>query len=288
MNLTKIILSTLLVTSSFAALAETITKTTTTTTYSKETSFESNKLKTVGAKVSQPQQEIPTVEFQSQDLKVRAPFEYDLSKGQTTNEPIKPDAVEDFAAAPFKLKSSTALIPVETRLRIKVETPLSAQESKVGEDFKARVLNDFYLTGDFRKLIVPKDSWIRGKVSYIKKPRLLSRSGKLGIRLDTLVTPLGDYVPLDANLSFQKGVVNQIGLLDPQTGFSDKAMEPTNSLLSSNTGKAVSIATLGVPVVGTMIGGSAIALFSRGDGAAVLEGQELQIVLTQNTNLANE
>ncbi len=35
-----------------------------------------------------------------------------------------------------------------------------------------------------------------------------------------------------------------------------------------------------------MIGGSAIALFSRGDEAAVLEGQELQIVLTQNLNLA--
>lgn len=226
-------------------------------------------------------------QIKEQELKVRAPFEYDLSKSQTTNEPIKPENVDDFAAAPFKLKSSTALIPVETRLRVKVETALSAQESDVGDDFKARVLNDFYLTGDFRKLIVPKDSWIRGKVSYIKKPRLLSRSGKLGIRLDTLVTPLGDYVPLDANLTFQKGVVNQIGLLDPQTGFSDKAMQPTQSLLSSDTGKAVSIATLGVPVVGTMIGGSAIALFSRGDAAAVTEGQELQIVLTQNTNLAN-
>lgn len=157
----------------------------------------------------------------------------------------------------------------------------------MGEDFRARVIDDFYLTGDFRKLIVPKDSWIRGRVSYVKKPRLLSRTGKLGIRLDTLVTPLGDYVPLDADLTFQKGVVNQIGLLDPQTGFTDKALKPTNNLLSSSTGKAVSVATLGLPVVGTMVGGTAIALFSRGDAAAVTEGQELQIVLTQSTNLAN-
>jgi hypothetical protein len=220
------------------------------------------------------------------DLKVRAPINYDMNKSQTTNEPIAPSSVEDFAAAPFKLSSATALLPVETRLRIKVETPLSAQESEVGDDFSARVLKDFYLSGDFRKLIVPKDSWIRGKVSYVKKPRLLSRSGKLGIRLDTLVTPLGDYVALDANLTFQKGLVNQIGLLDPQTGFGDKALEPATNLLASDTGKAVSIATLGVPVVGAMIGGSAIALFSRGDEAAVLEGQELQIVLTQNLNLA--
>jgi hypothetical protein len=285
MNFKRIILSILLLSSFSFVSAEVVTTKTTTTTITEETSFKSSSLES--NELIENNAVVPSETIQAQDLKVRAPFEYDLSKTQTTNEPIKPDTVEDFAAAPFKLQSSTALIPVETRLRIKVETPLSAQNSEVGEDFKARVLNDFYLTGDFRKLIVPKDSWIRGKVSYIKKPRLLSRSGKLGIRLDTLVTPLGDYVPLDANLSFQQGVVNQIGLLDPQTGFSDKAMEPTNSLLSSNTGKAVSIATLGVPVVGTMIGGSAIALFSRGDAAAVTEGQELQIVLTQNTNLAN-
>jgi hypothetical protein len=279
MNFKSITLSILLLTGFLFVSAETVITTTTTETISKETTFKSSSLKETSTEGSS--------EFQAQELKVRAPFEYDLSKSQTTNEPIQPEGVVDFAAAPFKLKSSTALIPVETRLRIEVETPLSAQESEVGEDFQARVINDFYLTGDFRKLIVPKDSWIRGKVSYIKKPRLLSRSGKLGIRLDTLITPLGDYVPLDANLSFQKGIVNQIGLLDPQTGFSDKAMQPTNSLLSSGTGRAVSIATLGVPVVGTMIGGSAIALFSRGDGAAVTAGQELQIVLTQNTNLAN-
>ena len=229
---------------------------------------------------------IDAQEIQGQDLKIRIPAEHDIADDQKTNEPIKPENVEDFAASPFKLQSTSALIPVKTRLRIEVETPLSAQESELGDEFKARVVDDFYLTGDFRKLIVPKNSWIRGRVSYIKKPRLLSRSGKLGIRLDTLVTPLGDYVPLDANLSFQKGVVNQIGLLDPQTGFSDKAMAPTNSLLSTGAGKAVSVATLGVPVVGTMIGGAAIALFSRGDSAAVTEGQELQIVLTSNTNLA--
>ncbi|MDD9898813.1 MAG: hypothetical protein OXU45_07430, partial [Candidatus Melainabacteria bacterium] len=158
--------------------------------------------------------------------------------------------------------------------------------SLVGEDFRARVLDDFYLSGDFRKLIVPKDSWIRGKVSHIKKPRLLSRSGKLGIKLDTLVSPQGDYVPLDADLVFQTGVVNEQGLLDPQTGFSDKAIQPTAKLLDSKTGKVVSVATLGLPVAGTLLGGTVMALFSHGDDASVYEGQELQIMLTTDTNLS--
>jgi hypothetical protein len=212
--------------------------------------------------------------------------EKESNEPKVTNLPDSPENVSDFAASPFKLNSTTAQVPVETRLRIEVETPLTAEKAIIGEQFKARVLNDFYLSGDFRKLIIPKNSWIRGKVSEVKKPRLLSRAGKLGIKLDSLVTPLGDYVPLNADLVFMEGVVNAQGLLDPQTGFSDKAMEPTQNLLSTDTGKIVSVATLGVPVIGTLIGGSAIALFSHGDSASVSAGQELQIVLTRNTDLA--
>ncbi len=223
----------------------------------------------------------------NQELNTREP-KVKESKSISTNEPVAPQGVEDFAASPFKLGSATGQIPVETRLRIQVDTPLSAAVSKVGQEFRARVKEDFYLAGDFRKLIVPKDSWVRGKVSEVKKPRLLSRSGKLGIKLDTMVTPLGDYVPLDADLTFVEGVVNDRGLLDPQTNFGDKALSPTQGLLSSDAGKVVSVATLGVPVVGTLLGGTVVALFSKGDSAAVYQGQELQIMLTKDTDLQYE
>lgn len=220
------------------------------------------------------------------DTQTRAPSIQIEDTSKQTNAPIDPKDVDDFAASPFKLKSSIGQVPVKTRLRIKVDTPLSAESADIGQEFKAKVLNDFYISGDFRKLIVPKDSWIRGRVSTVKKPRLLSRAGKLGIKLDTLITPLGDYVPLDADLTFMEGVVNQEGLLDPQTDFNDKAMEPTQALLGSDTGKVVSVATLGVPVVGSLLGGTVIALFSHGDSASVAKGQELQIVLTRNTDLS--
>ena len=213
-------------------------------------------------------------------------IENDDDDGVTTNDPVDFDDISDFAAAPFKLKSTTAQIPVTARLRITVEESISAKTAKLGDNFKARVLEDFYMNDkDFNKLIVPKQSWIRGKVSYIKRPRFLSRAGKLEINLDTLITPQGEYVPLDAKLSFVEGVVNKQGLLDPQTDFSDKAVEPTEKLLSSDTGKAVSIATLGLPVAGTLIGGSLVALFSKGDSATVAKGQELQIMVTKNIDL---
>ncbi len=222
----------------------------------------------------------------NQVTNARQPNLLQSDSDKETNQPINPSEVVDFAASPFKLKNSTAQIPVETRLRIEVETTTSADKSAVGDEFKARVLEDFYLSGDFRKLIVPKHSWVRGKVSAVKKPKLLSRSGKLGIKLDSLITPQGDYVPLDADLVFVEGAVNQEGLLDPQTGFGDKALNPTQNLLSTNTGKVVSVATLGLPVVGTLLGGSVVALFSHGDSALVSRGDELQIVLTQNTDVS--
>jgi hypothetical protein len=220
------------------------------------------------------------------NTQTRAPKNQADNTTKQTNAPMDPKNVENFAASPFKLKSSVGQVPVKTRLRIKVDTAISAETAEVGDEFRAKVLNDFYLSGDFRKLIIPKDSWIRGRVSSVKKPRLLSRSGKLGIKLDTLVTPLGDYVPLDADLSFMAGIVNQEGLLDPQTDFNDKAIEPTQALLGTDTGKIVSVATLGVPVVGTLLGGTVVALFSHGDDASVSKGQELQIIITRNTDLS--
>ena len=119
----------------------------------------------------------------------------------------------------------------------------------------------------------------------MKKPGLISRSGKLGIKLDSLISPDADYVPLNANLVFMKGIVNQAGLLDPQTGFSDKAVEPTKNLLSTDAGKIASVATLGLPVMGTLIGGTVVALFSEGDSASCFRGQELQIMISKQTNV---
>jgi hypothetical protein len=231
----------------------------------------------LAAEISQPVEPIS-------QMASRKPTSTEL-KNPETNNPIKPERLSDFAASPFKLGTATGQLPEDARLRIEVESPLSAEYSRLGDLFKARVLEDFYLEGDFRKILIPKKSWIRGTVSYVKKPRLLSRAGKLGIKLDSLLTPQGDYVPLDADLSFMQGVVNENGLLDPQTKFSDKAMEPTNKLLGTETGRNVSIATLGIPVAGTLVAGTVVALFSDGDDASVYKGQELQILVNRDLDL---
>ncbi|OGI19188.1 MAG: hypothetical protein A3B68_05715 [Candidatus Melainabacteria bacterium RIFCSPHIGHO2_02_FULL_34_12] len=186
-----------------------------------------------------------------------------------------------------KISAVAALIPIDTRFRMVVDSPLDAKKSMLGDYFKAHVAEDFYLPTNPPQLIVPKGSWVRGKVSFLKRPSIFSMAGKIGLHLYQLTSPLGELTPLDAELNIQQGIVNKEGLLDPMTNFGTKALEPTQNLLESENPAAriVIIATLGTPAIGTLIGGSLIALFSQGDNITIPKGQELQIVLRKDIQL---
>ena len=75
----------------------------------------------------------------------RAPKNQSDNTSKTTNNPIDPKNVENFAASPFKLKSAVGQVPVKTRLRIKVDTTISAETAEVGDEFRAKVLNDLLM-----------------------------------------------------------------------------------------------------------------------------------------------
>jgi hypothetical protein len=141
---------------------------------------------------------------------------------------------------------------------------------------------------------MPRGSLVRGRAVEITKPRLLSRAAKIGLRLEQIVTPVGDVIPLDAALEFQKGLTNKSGQLDPGTnlgtrvessvrtvtGLSDKQSGGTKTALL-----AANVATLGAPAIATAIGSGAIALFRSGDNVSLQPGQELEILLTNDLGL---
>lgn len=197
--------------------------------------------------------------------------------------PNFPDVLKKSSS--HRISANATSIPLDTRLRVAVDNSLDAKLSKLGDYFKGHILEDFYIPTEPPQLIVPKGSWVRGHVSFIKKPNVISMAGKIGLHLDQLVTPTGEVIPLDAELDIQQGIVNAQGLLDPMTNFGTKAMQPTNKLLDNPTGKAVSVVTLGTPVLGTLVAGSLTALFSYGDNITLSRGQELQIVLKKDIQL---
>jgi len=221
------------------------------------------------------------------DLKAPIEIQTDESNNPTQVElkkiPNFPAAIKKSSA--HKISANATSIPLDTRLRLGVDSPLDAKLSMLGDYFKAHIIEDFYIPSAPPQLVVPRGSWVRGHISFIKKPNVFSMAGKIGLHLDQLVTPVGEVIPLDAELDIQQGIVNASGILDPMTGFGTKAIEPTQNLLDSTTGKAISVVTLGTPVVGTLVAGSLIALFSYGDNITLARGQELQIVLKKDIQL---
>lgn len=183
----------------------------------------------------------------------------------------------------------SATLPVQTRMKLVVEYPVSAQTSQPGDLFEGHVKEDLFLG---RSLILPRGSLVRGRISEVKKAGLISRAAKIGLKLDQIVTPTGEVIPLDATLEFAKGTTNKIGQLDPGTSFGTRVTDSVRTVAGLNEQGAArgalvaaNVATLGAPIVATAIGSSAIALFRTGDNISLTPGQELEILLTNDLGL---
>ncbi len=113
-------------------------------------------------------------------------------------------------------EAASTTLPVKTRMKLVLETSVDAKESKPGDIFEAHVRDDLFVG---TSLLLPRGSLIRGRIALVNKPSFISRAGKIGLKLDQIVTPTGEVIPLDAALEFEKGVANEKGQLDPGTNF---------------------------------------------------------------------
>jgi hypothetical protein len=184
---------------------------------------------------------------------------------------------------------SSTTIPIETRLHLILESPVDAKMSQPGDIFEAHVRDDLFLG---TSLLLAKGSLVRGRVCEVSKPRLLSRAAKIGLKLEQIVTPVGEVIPLDAGLEFHKGVTNSKGQLDPGTSLGSRVHSDVRSVTGMNSKGsargaliAANVATLGAPAVATAIGSGAIALFRSGDNVNLTPGQEIEVLLTNDLGL---
>jgi hypothetical protein len=189
----------------------------------------------------------------------------------------------------LRADAASTTLPVSTRLKLVVEVPIDARTSEVGELFEAHVKDDLFIG---QSLLLPRGSLVRGRVVEITRPRLISRAAKIGLKLDQIVTPTGEVIPLDAALEFQKGVSNRAGELDPGTNFGTRVggdVKTVTGMNSTGTTRgaliAANVATLGAPAVATLIGSSAVALFRSGDNVSLVPGDVLEVLLTNDLGL---
>ena len=171
---------------------------------------------------------------------------------------------------------SNTTIPLNTSLKLVVDNFLDTKTAMIGDYFKAHVLEDFYIQTDPPQLILPKGSWIRGRISFLKRPNFFIKTAKISLYLDQLVTPLGETLVLDTELDVQKGILNENGWLRPQTVKStDTQVWPIS----------IPVSNIGIPLIKNLLTGKLYALFSQNDTTTLSKGQELQIVLQRNVQL---
>jgi hypothetical protein len=216
---------------------------------------------------------------------------------------MAPKNVPDFASRPagdsptlqggsgtaLKADLSSTTIPVDTRLRLTLDTAVDAKTSAPGDIFEAHVKDDLYVG---MTLLLPRGSLTRGRIVEVTKPRLLSRAAKIGLKLEQLVTPSGEVIPLDATLEFKKGKTNKKGQLDPGTSFGTRVEGNVKSVAgvrpdgtTNSALVAANVATLGAPLVATALGSSAIALFQQGDNVSLQPGSDIEVLLTGDLGL---
>ena len=180
--------------------------------------------------------------------------------------------IKDTPAFPNTLKnghrislSDSTVSLSETPLVLAIDETIDFKEVMAGDYFKAHAFKDFYIQTSPPRLVIPKGTWFRGKISSVKKPSLFNRSGKIKLRLDQLGTPLGELVILNAKVNLQTSTANSPGALSV----------------------TVEANKLGARTLGDLLSGELVALYSQENKGILYKGQELQIVLNKNLNIKN-
>jgi hypothetical protein len=193
------------------------------------------------------------------------------------------------AGTPLKAEAASTVLPLQTRLKLVLETGVDAKSSKPGDIFEAHVRDDLFVGAS---LLLPKGSLVRGRVAEVNRAKIISRAAKIGLKLEQICTPTGEVIPLDAALDFRKGVSNAKGQLDPGTNFGTRVESSIKTVTGGNsTGAtkgaivAANVATLGAPTIATALGSSAIAIFRTGDNVSLSPGQEIEVLLTNDLGL---
>jgi len=187
-------------------------------------------------------------------------------------------------------------IPAGTTLRLRMDTPVNSYNTAKGDTFRATLLEDIRLG---TKVIIPAGTILRGRAGNIKKNNYLSKSGKLQLSFDHIVTSMGKQIPLNAKIS-QSKYIDENGNLSAGGGYLDAVgnnIDDGVNFMNNTTKWSIDKGTSfwnGYPVIITAPVGAAVGLFGaggiftvksvvdifqKGDNVKINPGDTLNIIL---------
>lgn len=108
--------------------------------------------------------------------------------------------------APSALAHGDKTLPAGTSLRIRVETPMRSNSTRVGEEFRARVLEPVLVTGE---TAIPTGTLVLGRVTAVTAARTWGQPSGIALHVDTLRSASGVDLHASGDLADANGAVMQ-------------------------------------------------------------------------------
>ena len=170
------------------------------------------------------------------------------------------------------------VVPKGTVIPIALTSRVSTKNSKDGDGVYAKTT--FPITVN-NKIVIPEGSFVRGKITEVRKPGRVKGKGELTLSFQTLVLPSGINIPLYTSLG---GAGERKGEATVQ-GDSSKGDDAKTVGIDAATGGMIGVlASRGVK--GAAVGGAggaavgaATVLLTRGKDLVLDPGTTLELVL---------
>jgi len=180
---------------------------------------------------------------------------------------------------PSKIMPSL-VVPAGTVVPITLTTRISTKYAKDGDGIYGRTA--FPITVN-NKIVIPEGSYVRGKITEVKRPGRVSGKGELTLNFQTLVLPSGVTIPLYSSLGGAGGAGNK---KDEAAVQGDSSKGDDAKTVGGAAAEGALIGVIASRGTGAAVGGAggaavgtAAVLLSRGKDLVLEPGTALEIVL---------
>jgi hypothetical protein len=172
------------------------------------------------------------------------------------------------------------VVPAGTVIPVTLTTRITTKNARDGDGIYGKTA--FPVTVD-NKVVIPEGSFVRGKITEVKRPGRVKGKGELTLNFQTLVLPSGVTVPIYTSLGGAGGAGSRKGEAtvegDSSKGDDAKTVGTTAATGAviggvGGHGKGAGIGGAGGAAVGT-----AAVLLSRGKDLVIEPGTTIEIVL---------
>ena len=177
-----------------------------------------------------------------------------------------------------------------------MDTPVNSRNHTAGDIFRANLMEDVRIG---RKAILPVGTLVRGRVESAKQGKSFTRGGKLSLRFNDIVTPMGKQVPLNVRIVSAKQLTQDGTFATGESYFKavGKGLDKSSNFLTSSCEYGIEKGKSfwkGYPIILTVPLGFAVgmfgaggilayksiyAMFDKGENIKIQPGDNIEVIL---------